>query len=227
MVMHLHDFLSAVHNVVQPKTYLEIGVQYGYSLGRATGAKVAIGVDPFPQCGATGNQVIVSSSSDEFFATGIKQLAEPTIVDFGFIDGLHLYEQALNDFLNLEYYCMPHSVIVMDDVLPRNQEEASRVQCPGDWTGDVWKVTQILLRYRPNLKIVEVNTFPTGTLLVYGFHANPPTIGVNKLRAHALSEYMALDTVPDAVINRAYAVAPEVALSDLKGWFDEQGMGQE
>jgi hypothetical protein len=223
--MHLHDFLSAVHNVVQPQTYLEVGVQFGYSLGRAYSAKTAIGVDPFPQCGATGNQIIYSQASDDFFSTGIKLLPEPTIVDFGFIDGLHLYEQALNDFINMEHLCMPHSVIIMDDVLPRNQVEANRTQCPGDWTGDVWKVTQILLRYRPELKIVEVNTQPTGTLLVYGFHAQPPTTGINKLRAHALSEYMELDAVPEGVINRAYAVAPEVALSDLKGWFDEQRMG--
>lgn len=219
--MHLHDFLSDVHSVLKPKVYMEVGVQHGYSLNRASAADVAVGIDPFPLIAARGNQTIYPMPSDEFFSE-----MKPYIVDFGFIDGLHLYEQALNDFINMEYYCMPHSVIVMDDVLPRNQAEANRVQCPGDWTGDVWKVTQILLRYRSELKIVEVNTQPTGTLLVYGFHAGPPSTGVNKLRAHALSEYMELDTVPDNVINRAYAVEPEAALYELKEWFDGQGMGQ-
>lgn len=208
--MHLHEFLAHVHDIVKPAIYLEVGVQHGTSLNLAHAANVAIGVDPQPQVSESGNQVIHPMPSDDFFST----ITVSVPIDFGFIDGLHHYEQALRDFLNIETYCHSKSVVILDDVLPRNQGEASRTMCPGDWTGDVWKATHVLMRYRPELRIFEVDTQPTGTLLVYGFEFVPsmPTAELLTLAR----EYMDLEPVPDNVINRPYAHEPVYALNQLK-----------
>jgi hypothetical protein len=212
--MHLHEFLSHVHEIVKPKVYLEVGVQHGTSLKLAHAAEVAIGVDPLPFIQSTGNQLIYTMPSDAYFLEPYPPITE---IDFGFIDGLHHFEQALRDFLNIEKYTHSKSVIIFDDVLPRNQEEASRTMCPGDWTGDVWKVTQALLRYRDELTIIEVDTQPTGTLMVLGF-GGKKSIGNVELRHVTEDEYMNLDVVPVNVINRAYAWNPEMALEELRGF---------
>jgi len=212
--MHLHEFLSQVHEIVKPKTYLEVGVRHGTSLKLAHAAEVAVGVDPLPLTQATGNQLLYTMPSDEYFLNPYPPIGH---IDLGFIDGLHHFEQALRDFLNIEKYATPKSVIIFDDVLPRNQEEASRTMCPGDWTGDVWKVTQVLLRLRDELTIIEVNTQPTGTLMVLGF-GSKKSIGNVELRHVAEDEYMNLDVVPDNVINRVYAWDPDMALEELRGF---------
>lgn len=241
--MHLHEFLAKVHELVKPKTYLEIGVQHGTSLNLAHAAELAIGVDPNPLVSATGNQLIYFMESDAYFDSTLERFlrlpttkllssASPPAVhgtsplDLGFIDGLHHYEQALRDFLNMEKLTHRGSVIVIDDVLPRNHAEASRTMCPGDWTGDVWKLTHLLLRLRPELVVLEVNTQPTGTLLVYGFAE--PYNGTDDdwdFMINSAQEYMNLLEVPEAMLKRVYAMEPVDALAELKEYLD--GVGQE
>lgn len=218
--MHLHNFLGAVHEVLKPKVYLEIGVQNGYSLARAHAAELAIGIDPEPLVEGVGNQVIWEMESDAFFNdfTTVLRASLSRDIDFGFIDGLHHFEQALRDFNNILAFTHAGSVIVFDDVLPRNQEEADRVQCPGDWTGDVWKVTHVLLRRRPQLQIIEVNTLPTGTLLVYGFSGDDQFMPAEMKTI--VAEYMNITVVPEPTINRTYAIEPGPALVALKEFLD-------
>ena len=49
-----------------------------------------------------------------------------TTLDLAFIDGMHLFEYALRDFINVERFADWSSVIVFDDMLPRNVDEAAR-----------------------------------------------------------------------------------------------------
>jgi hypothetical protein len=57
---------------------------------------------------------------------------------------------------------------VIDDVLPRNGLEAARDRRTEPWTGDVYKVVEILRRRRPDLVVLLVNTAPTGTAVIVG-----------------------------------------------------------
>lgn len=216
--MHLHEFLEQIHLVVKPRRYLEVGVQHGTSLNLAHAAEVAIGVDPLPLTEAHGNQIIYTASSDDAFSVvkEIHPLLSTMNIDLGFIDGLHHFEQALRDFINIERHLNRDGVVVFDDVLPRNQAEAAREQCPGDWTGDVWKVTQILLNVRPELQIVEVDTAPTGTLLVYGFEKPSILTYEYDYYLDAVTHFQKSDVVPDNVISRAFAVDPGFALDNLR-----------
>lgn len=207
--MHLHEFLGNLHRIVNPDIYLEIGVQNGTSLDLAHAAHLAIGVDPAPRVTEHDNQKIFPCTSDTFFT-----VEQDIVVDLGFIDGLHHFEQALRDFTNIENYCTRRSIIVFDDVLPRNQFEAQREQCPGDWTGDVWKVSEILARERPELTLLLVNTQPTGTLLVWNFASK-----MKPRRAQFRTDaWMHVTEVPDSFINRSYAVEPEYALSRVNAF---------
>ena len=229
--MHLHEFLTQVHKIVAPGIYLEVGVQHGTSLYLASASERAIGIDPMPLTSAQRNQTIFKMTSDEFFAEAAKGMGtrmEPDkykvpYIDLGFIDGLHHYEQALRDFVNMEEYTHTKSVIIFDDVLPRNQEEAARDMCPGDWTGDVWKVIDILIRHRPELRIVEVDTQPTGTLVVWDFYddelttTDPETL----MRLAMDRSFMDNNVVPDWVLHRDHAVSPQECLAELEGFLNE------
>lgn len=154
-----------VHAVRQPSTYLEVGVQFGTSLALATGAQTAIGIDPRPLAHPSGNQQIFAMTADDYF----QYYADPELsIDFAFIDGSHIFEDALRDFINVEMHSHENTVVVFDDMLPYNNDIAVRAPLPGDWTGDVWKLFPVLNKYRPDLKIALVDTSPTGTMLVWG-----------------------------------------------------------
>ena len=169
--MHKHQLLQGLHERLQPRTYFEIGVRKGKSM--ALSSTTSVGVDPFFEVDHElhCDLHLVRTTSDEFFARRhpFAHFAEP-LVDLAFIDGMHLSEFALRDFINTERYCHAASVIVIDDVLPRNVVEAGRGRtgsaAKGAWAGDVYKVIDTLRTHRPDLIILEVSTRPTGTLVV-------------------------------------------------------------
>jgi cephalosporin hydroxylase len=212
--MTRHEFLAKLHGLLRPSTYLEVGVQAGHSLALAAYSNVAIGIDPYPLITASGNQVIFSETSDHYFNNfpGL----QPGQIDLAFIDGSHLFEDALKDFANIEQYCHSGSVVVFDDILPYNQTIAGRDIIAGDWTGDVWKVTQILMARRPDLYVMEVDTSPTGTLLVYGLNESS-RFTATELDA-VINAYLPLVEVPQGALDRSYAVSPEKAIEELMTW---------
>jgi hypothetical protein len=79
---------------------------------------------------------------------------------------MHHAEFALHDFMNLERHSAPWSVIVFDDALPENPEQALRTRATKSWMGDVFRVEQVLKKHRPDLVTVRVDT-ATGALVVF------------------------------------------------------------
>lgn len=207
--MTRYQFLAALHELLRPATYLEIGVQNGLSLSYAHSGVKAIGVDPAPAiCVPIGADVeLHAKTSDEFFA-GQDPLAHlGNRVDLAFIDGMHLSEFALRDFTNTTYFAHERTVVAFDDVLPRNQGEASRTPVNGDWTGDVWRVTDAIREWWPGLKLALVDTEPTGILLVTGFGTVP--------RSPVAWGEQVETPVPAHVLTRAGAYEPHAALQWL------------
>lgn len=170
--MTRHQFLAALHEKLKPKVYLEIGVQMGESLVLAEKADLAIGIDPFPMVDFSpnrrDNQQICPMTSDAWF----KEFYGGPPIDLAFIDGMHLVEFALRDWLNVQKLMRPGGVIVFDDMLPYNAAIAARVQPPGDWTGDVWKLFYILME-EYNQEPMLVNTTPTGTMVLLNVEPRP------------------------------------------------------
>lgn len=211
--MRRHDLLADLHRLLAPRSYLEIGVSSGASL--TLSRTKSIGVDPAFHVTKEllADVHLVCATSDEFFARPhpLAHFDEP-LIDLAFIDGLHLAEYALRDFINIERYCHPGSVIVIDDVLPRNVPEANRDPSLPRKTparaGDVFKMTQSLLDLRPDLVVLEVDTVPTGTLVVMLPDAGSDTMGEEY--DDLVESYVVPDpqVVPDEVMKRQRALNP-------------------
>lgn len=162
------EVLAALHRELEPAFYLEIGVRHGRSLELARCP--AIGVDPAPEITVQPLPVTTALSamtSDDFFA-GLAADPLPRAPDMAFIDGMHLFEYALRDFMNIERLSTPATLIVIDDIFPSHPIQAERERRTRVWTGDVWKLHRCLLELRPDLMVLALDTAPTGLLLVTG-----------------------------------------------------------
>lgn len=170
---HYLDVFQALHKVLKPDWYLEIGTAYGKSLDRCPGDFVAIDpafrLERF-EMGSRRRGLFFQQTSDDFFASGF--LADNGIVPgLGFLDGMHLFEYLLRDVMNFEKCAAPDSYAVLHDCLPFNPKMQAREE-PGDtyfWTGDVWKTHVILRELRPDLTIRVLDAYPTGMVLITGF----------------------------------------------------------
>jgi len=211
--MNRHEFLRGLHVATQPRSYLEIGVNDGRSM--ALSSARSIGVDPAFRVTVelACDLQLVKATSDDFFARPdpLTWFGGGTI-DLGFIDGLHVFEQALRDFMNVERFCGPTSVVVFDDMLPRLPEEASRERQTKFWAGDVFKVATVLERYRPDLLLVALDTAPTGLLLVLG--VDPQNRTLHERYDEIVAEFGTPDpqTVPAHILERTDSADPQLVL---------------
>ncbi len=163
-----YDVLSRMHAALRPRTYIEIGVAGGASMLRALPGTKCIGVDPAPNPDTKLAHVkLFPLRSDEFFATqDLTALFDGLPVDMGLIDGMHLFENTLQDFINLERSCAPGSTLLIHDCLPFNELTASRERKTLFWTGDVWRIFPVLARFRPDLSLTVVGCIPSGLGIV-------------------------------------------------------------
>ncbi len=109
-----YAWLDRLHAALRPDAYVEIGINKGGSLALARPPTLAIGVDPTPNIAVQfrTETMVYPETSDEFFQRRrLEGLLKGQPLRFAFIDGLHLFEQALRDFINLETYCGPRSVV--------------------------------------------------------------------------------------------------------------------
>ena len=165
--VHYLEVLASLHEVLAPSLYLEIGVRHGSSLKLAQCP--AIGVDPAPNIKEPlkSTTQIFAMTSDEYFAD-MGRHPLPQAPDLVFIDGMHLFEYALRDFMNIERLATPGTLIVLDDIYPSHSAQAERDRRTRVWTGDIWKLHRVLAEVRPDLLLVPLDTAPTGLLLVAG-----------------------------------------------------------
>jgi hypothetical protein len=161
-------FLGWLHSEVLVDWYLEIGCRMGDSFAPVRSKTIA--VDPFFRAainiiGHKPSLHVFQATSDDFFATGFLQKNEIRL-GLSFLDGMHLFEYLLRDFMNTEAASDPKGVIMMHDLVPHNLGMTTRdlTAIRGAWTGDVWKLLPILQRWRPDLTLTMLNLRPTGVL---------------------------------------------------------------
>jgi hypothetical protein len=180
---HYYQVLARLHRLLRPETYLEIGIRDGRSLALAHCA--SIGIDPAFQLvpTAVANKPschLYRMGSDAFFARHDPKAVLGAPIDIAFLDGMHLFEFLLRDFIQAERHCRPNSVVVLHDCLPTDIGMARRergaptgpeglpTRSATAWTGDVWRILPILRARRPELRILALDAAPTGLVLVTG-----------------------------------------------------------
>lgn len=165
-------WLAWLHQHLQPSVYVEIGVEAGHSLVLAQPNTRVIAIEPMPvgdplrHCQAHG-QLFALSSADFFAGPANTQLAESGF-DLAFIDGDHRFESVLDDFIALERYANPSSVVLLHDTLPLSESTSGSERYTGFYSGDAWKIVPCLRVLRPDLRLTTLPTAPTGLTIVTG-----------------------------------------------------------
>lgn len=224
--LNYYAFLRRYFAARRPRNYLEIGVCHGKSFMLAECP--AIGVDPAPELrgdivGGKPHASVFRMTSDDFFATGKLAHLFPDGVDLAFLDGMHLFEFLLRDFINTERHARPDGTILLHDCLPINAEMAERERRPAlrrdaayktHWTGDVWKVVFILKRHRPDLRITVLDSQPTGLTIVENL--DPASEVLARDYDRIVSEYLD-EALTDETLFR---VADGLGVESADAWLD-------
>ncbi len=166
-----YRFLNALHDQTLFDWYMEVGCRAGQSFAPVRSKTIA--VDPFfrAEINIIGKKPalhIFQQASDDFFESGFLK-RNGIKLSASFLDGMHLFEYLLRDFMNTEAASNPGGVIMMHDCVPFGFEMTTRdlTKLPrGAWTGDVWKLIPILQTWRPDLKLTVLDCRPTAILCV-------------------------------------------------------------
>ena len=217
--MRYLEFLRGVHAAMQPQWYLEIGTNRGNSIVLADCA--AIVIDPQFRLSADviGKKpelhMFQMTSDDAFACDRLKKLG--IRIDMAFLDGLHVAEFLLRDFMNTEAMMADDGVIFMHDTAPFDHVMTNREFLRGipASTGDVWKILPILKEYRPELEILHLDCKPTGLTMIRGPWRKSNALKKNY--AEILERFVPMDLMGFGV-NRFYAdFAPVSAKFTLEG----------
>ena len=168
---HYLDFLRILHKK-QYEIYFEIGSRTGDSLFFSNSPSIAI--DPFFQLkkDPLNNKefcLLFQETSEIFFEKTYRKFNNFKC-QLGFIDGMHLFEYALKDFINLAKISSKSSLFLFHDVLPWSFEMATRdynkIPRGKAWTGDVWKLIPILIDVGLVNNMKLLSTAPSGILAI-------------------------------------------------------------
>lgn len=169
--MGYRKFLQEMHQSLMFDWYMEVGCRSGKSFADVRSKTIA--VDPVFSIrhnvvGVKPELYLFQKPSDDFF--GSKFLEKNEIeISVAFLDGMHLFEYLLRDFIGTERNASKNGVILLHDCCPWNNTMTTRDldNIPdGPWTGDVWKLIPILNKYRPDLKIDVLDCKPTGLVAI-------------------------------------------------------------
>lgn len=202
---HYLDVLEHLHHTKTPEWYLEIGSGRGHSLMRCPGR--AIAVDPaFRLSGDVMGEKpelhLVRQTSEAFFASGKARELAP-VIDMAFIDGMHLFEYVLDDFIATERLCSAQGTILLHDLVPFSPAAAERewdTSRTKGWSGDVWKMTLILREYRPDLSFTVINPRPCGLGMITGL--DPANTVLSDARDEIVARFM--DSTIEAIGPRKF-----------------------
>lgn len=231
-----YSLLNCAHKLRKPDVYIEIGVSNGKSLALARKKTIVIGIDPMTAIpenlvfvSPENNPKLFKMTSDDFFANvNVNEAMEHPCFDMAFIDGLHIFEQVLRDFINLEKYAKPDSIIFVHDCLPVNSRVADRIRQAAFWIGDVWKIIPCLKELRPDLNIVTLPAQPSGLALIRNLNPHSATVlekHFNSIVSHFMqlqlpeesderSALLNVTTLSPGLFTRL--VTPSRSLSDLR-----------
>ena len=205
-------WLERFQATLVPETYLEIGVARGQSISYARPPTRAIGVDPQPSINVPFKTEthIFCDTSDAFFAQRkLAPILQGRPLGLAFIDGLHVFEQSLKDFINVESHCGPGSVVLFHDTVPLDEPTQRANRQRKFYTGDIWKTVLCLKYYRPDLDIFTIATPWSGLTVVTGLDA-----ASNVLRHRQDEAVRRFDCIPFSEIEKDMTAALNIVPND-------------
>lgn len=189
-----YELLPRIHSLLRPRTYAEIGIRSGESFLMAKTAVAAVGIDPAPKlCKPLPAAFkVFQLTSDDFFSQHslMKELGDRSC-DLAFIDGMHLFEFALRDFIGFEQAAGQNSTILIHDCYPQLRIVADRERSTDVWAGDVWKLILCLKKYRPDLSVWSIDVPPTGLGVVRNL--NPKSTVLQDHLTKICDEFVGMD----------------------------------
>jgi tetratricopeptide (TPR) repeat protein len=188
------DLLPMIHRHLRPRTYVEVGVETGQTLRLVLPETRAIGIDPEPIVSypLSARTTLHATTSDEYFAGhDVQAELDGMPIDLAFIDGMHHFEFALRDFINIEKLCTPRSTILIHDCYPLDRFTSERERHVEFWSGDIWRLMLALRKYRPDLRLYTVATAPTGLGVARGL--DPQSRVLEEKFDEIVREFLALD----------------------------------
>ena len=199
------EVLEQIHRIRNPRGYLEIGIRDGNSLVLSTSPTVAIDPTPGKYVAREKLEVFELTSNQFFREHSINDYLQ--CIDLAFIDGLHLFENVYQDFMNVEAHMEPSGMIVIDDIYPNTQLQGARYRESNFWMGDVWKFWIRLQALRPDLEFMELNTSPSGLGIVLNLDPTSSVLAENfnsEVRAAQSDAY----PIPSIILDRQKSTDP-------------------
>lgn len=194
------ETLKRFHDILKPRTYLEIGTMFGATLALSNCRSIAVDPKFYLQGDVLGRKPscqLFQMTSDAFFEGQNPKSLLNAPIDMAFLDGMHLFEFLLRDFKNTEKHCKKNSIIFIHDCIPHDQYNTTRSISDPDreksshkdwWTGDVWKILPALKKYRPDLAVTVLDALPTGLVLVTNL--DPSSTTLDDLYQKIVSEFL-------------------------------------
>lgn len=189
-------FLAELHQTYTFDWYMEVGCRNGNSFAAVRSKTIA--VDPVFSIKKNVISIkpalhLFQNTSDEFF--NLKFLERNEIkLSVSFLDGMHLFEFLLRDFIATERNSAKDGVILLHDCCPWTHTMTTRdlENIPdGPWTGDVWKLIPILKKYRPDLKIDILDCKPTGLVAISNL--DPGNLMLSNSYSNIKQEFLEVD----------------------------------
>jgi hypothetical protein len=175
------EMLRALHSWKKPKIYLEICKGHNTTLQLSMCRTIAVGK---PTLSAASIKKLKNIEFDLFEMDSVSFFKKINFlnlyqkpVDLAFIDGAHICETALTEFLHIEKIARHDSIIVLHDCLPLEVgitgRDATRAAPRNPkrrdwWLGDVWRTALYLKRHRPDLVMRAYGARPSGLICITG-----------------------------------------------------------
>lgn len=216
------NFFKKLHKHRKPNWYLEVGTNKGNSLRLAECASISVDPNFIVSQDVIGQKPELhcfASTSDAFFASKATRKLGAKI-DLAFLDGMHLFEFTLRDFMNCEKLMARDGMIILHDVIPINFDAAQREwdkDKTKHWTGDIWRVVLALKDARPDLDVRVLDAAPSGIALITNL--DPESTDLDVAYEKLVEKYLAIElsekTLPD--------ILEKLAIESTKAYTKELG----
>lgn len=165
------NFLRALHEKVY-EGYFEIGTRFGDTLVLSQSPTIAI--DPYFQLKKNpifnkDSCLLFQETSDSFFKNTMPKLSHYKC-QLAFIDGMHLFEYALRDFINLAKISTKDVLFLFHDPIPwtfkMTIRDNKKLRNDENWVGDIWKLVPIFIDAGLKNSLNLLSSAPSGILAV-------------------------------------------------------------